>query len=84
MVSIERLSIMVEYNQIGSLTSLGRNHLVRTRSNSIRRGSYSGAASKNAKNSKNDLLKSAIEVNHSKSNAKLNKKTESNGKVSNK
>ncbi|ENN74204.1 uncharacterized protein LOC109540938 [Dendroctonus ponderosae] len=81
MVSIERLSIMVEYNQIGSLTSLGRNHLVRTRSNSIRRGSYSGAASKNAKTSKNDLLKSAIEVNHSKSSAKLNKKTESNGKV---
>ncbi|XP_066158049.1 major facilitator superfamily domain-containing protein 6 [Euwallacea fornicatus] len=77
MVSIERLSLMVEYNQIGSLTSLGRNHLARARSNSIRRGSYSGAA----KASKNDLLKSALEVNHSKSNAKLNKKTESNGKV---
>ncbi|CAG9762061.1 unnamed protein product [Ceutorhynchus assimilis] len=71
MVSCERLSIMVEYNQIGSLSSLGRNHLPRVRSNSIRRGSYSGA--QNTKVSKNDLLKSTIEVSHSKSNAKLNK-----------
>ncbi|KAL1493310.1 hypothetical protein ABEB36_011388 [Hypothenemus hampei] len=81
MVSFERLSIMVEYNQIGSLTSLGRNHLVRARSNSIRRGSYSGAASKNIKVSKNDLLKSTLEVNQNKSTVKLNKKTDSNGKV---
>lgn len=78
MVSCERLSLMVEYNQIGSLTSLGRNYIVRPRSNSIRRGSYSGAA----KASKNDLLKSALEVNHSRSNVKLNKRTESSGKVS--
>ncbi|XP_030748306.1 uncharacterized protein LOC115876613 [Sitophilus oryzae] len=81
MISSERLSLMVEFNQIGSLTSLGRNHSIRARSNSIRRGSYSGAATKNMKTSKNDLLKSAIEVNHTKSTAKLNKRTESNGQV---
>ncbi|XP_076261099.1 major facilitator superfamily domain-containing protein 6-like [Rhynchophorus ferrugineus] len=80
MVSIERLSLMVEFNQIGSLTSLGRHHAIRSRSNSIRRGSYSDA-SKNIKASKNDLLKSAIEVNHTKSTLKLNKRTDSNGQV---
>ncbi|XP_060516228.1 major facilitator superfamily domain-containing protein 6 [Cylas formicarius] len=74
MVSMERLSIMVEYNQIGSLTSLGRQHIIRARSNSIRRGSYSGAT-KNPKVSKSDLLKSALEVN-TKSSAKLNKLVE--------
>lgn len=90
MVSFERLSLMVEYNQIGSLTSLGRNYMVRTRSNSIRRGSV-GAPLKQAKstNSKIDLLKSAIEINQSKvstqnikiSNNHINKHNNSSGKV---
>ncbi|XP_050314309.1 uncharacterized protein LOC126748849 isoform X2 [Anthonomus grandis grandis] len=72
MVSFERLSLMVEYNQIGSLTSLGRNHLVRARSNSIRRGSYSGATKNPSKTSKNDLLNSNIEV-YSEFNSSTNK-----------
>lgn len=63
MVSFERLSLMIEYNQIGSLTSLGRrgDPEARNRSNSIRRGSYTPGSA-----SKVDLLKSALEVNHSK------------------
>ncbi|RZC39487.1 uncharacterized protein BDFB_000239, partial [Asbolus verrucosus] len=72
MVSFERLSLVIEYNQIGSLSSLGRskdhhNLIVRARSNSIRRGSYSSGMFKvtRSSNSKVDLLKSALEVNHS-------------------
>ncbi|KAJ8986223.1 hypothetical protein NQ317_009929 [Molorchus minor] len=86
MVSVERLSLMVEYNQIGSLTSLGRHHLVRTRSNSIRRGSL-GNPLKQAKstNSKIDILKSAIEINQSKnsnhSTNHINKNAISSGKI---
>ncbi|KAJ8950282.1 hypothetical protein NQ318_021137 [Aromia moschata] len=86
MVSLERLSLMVEYNQIGSLTSLGRHHLIRTRSNSMRRGSL-GNPLKQAKstNSKIDILKSAIEINQSKnahpSNNHINKNAASSGKI---
>ncbi|KAJ8926921.1 hypothetical protein NQ314_020773 [Rhamnusium bicolor] len=90
MVSFERLSLVVEYNQIGSLTSLGRNHAVRPRSNSIRRGSL-GAPLKQTKstNSKIDLLKSAIEINQSKnsnphfktSNNIISKQNNSSGKL---
>lgn len=65
MVSLERLSMFVEYNQIGSITSLGRVHLLRARSNSIRRGSLGSPVK--TKNSKTDLLKSAIEITHGKS-----------------
>ena len=77
MVSFERLSLVIEYNQIGSLTSLGRNRehalITRARSNSIRRGSYSSGMFKVAKgsSSKGDLLKSAIEVNHHKSSGQM-------------
>lgn len=72
MVSFERLSLMIEYNQIGSLTSLGRRGEIstgRSRSNSIRRGSYTiGMSNKPSQGSasKVDLLKSALEVNHSR------------------
>ena len=73
MVSLERLSIMIEYNQIGSITSLGKlsklehETIKRTRSNSIRRGSYNiGMFKSKGSASKVDLLKSALEVNHSK------------------
>lgn len=69
-----RLSLMIEYNQIGSLTSLRRflpqDHplMKRSRSNSIRRGSYSLGTCQHARSSasKVDILKSAIEVNNSK------------------
>lgn len=75
MVSFERLSLMIEYNQIGSLTSLGRrgDAELRNRSNSIRRGSYSFGTSKlpQGSASKVDLLKSALEVNHSKNSNPL-------------
>ncbi|CAH1964458.1 unnamed protein product [Acanthoscelides obtectus] len=68
MVSLERLTLMVEYNQIGSLTSLGRNHsIMRTRSSSIRRGSLgNNPVRTKSSNSKTDLLKSAIEITHGK------------------
>lgn len=99
MVSFERLSLMIEYNQIGSLTSLGRrfdpDNNVRNRSNSIRRGSYTiGMFNKPSQSStsKVDLLKSALEVNHSRksnphlknSNGYLNRQNNSSGKVCNK
>ncbi|XP_044256742.1 uncharacterized protein LOC123006376 [Tribolium madens] len=79
MVSFERLSLVIEYNQIGSLSSLGRHRepgsIIRTRSNSIRRGSYSSGmfnkAPRGSSNSKVDLLKSAIEVNHHKSSSQM-------------
>lgn len=81
MVSFERLSLMIEYNQIGSLTSLGRrgDSELRNRSNSIRRGSYSFGMSKPPQSSasKVDLLKSALEVNHSKNSNPLLKNSSS-------
>lgn len=85
MVSFERLSLMIEYNQIGSLTSLGRRGEIstgRSRSENIRRGSYTiGMSNKPSQGSasKVDLLKSALEVNHSRnSNPQLKN---SNGKI---
>lgn len=82
MVSFERLSLMIEYNQIGSLTSLGRRGEIgrsRSRSDSIRRGSYTiGMSNKPSQSSasKVDLLKSALEVNHSRnSNPQLKNST---------
>lgn len=91
MVSFERLSLMIEYNQIGSLTSLGRRSIkegdtvIRTSIPSIRRGSYSIGMFKTSRGSasKVDLLKSAIEVNqlrnfNNTSNCQLNN---SNNKV---
>lgn len=68
-----RLSLMIEYNQIGSLTSLGKHlhehpSIKRTRSNSMRRGSYSIGMFQPARGSasKVDLLKSAVEVSNGK------------------
>lgn len=72
MVSFERLSLMIEYNQIGSLTSLGRRGEIshstgRSGSDNIRRGSYTIGMPNKGSASKVDLLKSALEVNHSRS-----------------
>lgn len=85
MVSFERLSLMIEYNQIGSLTSLGRRGEISTgrcKSDNIRRGSYTiGMSNKSSQGSasKVDLLKSALEVNHSRnSNPQLKN---SSGKI---
>lgn len=84
MVSFERLSLVIEYNTIGSLTSLGRNsrsitndHMLisRARSSSIRRGSYNiiyvkpPRCSNSA--SKVDILNSALEINSRNSNPQL-------------
>lgn len=74
MVSFERLSLMIEYNQIGSLSSLGRlsrgetDPIKRARSNSIRRGSYNIGSTKQYRGSasKVDLLKSTSEVSHTR------------------
>lgn len=74
MVSFERLSLMIEYNQIGSLSSLGRlsrgegDSIKRARSNSIRRGSYNIGSIKQYRGStsKVDLLKSSTEVSHTR------------------
>lgn len=84
MVSFERLSLVMEYNSIGSLTSLRRSsksitneHMLisRARSSSIRRGSYSIGLVKphrgSTSASKVDLLKSANEVNDRNSNPQL-------------
>lgn len=69
MVSYERLHLMIEYNQIGSLSSLHRNyksdtnaqHFMRARSASIRRGSYSIGMIKSPRSaSKVDMLKSDV------------------------
>lgn len=74
MVSFERLSLMIEYNQIGSLSSLGRlsrgegDSIKRARSNSIRRGSYNIGSVKQYRGStsKVDLIKSSTEVSHTR------------------
>ncbi|XP_023026240.1 major facilitator superfamily domain-containing protein 6 [Leptinotarsa decemlineata] len=63
MVSMERLSLVVEYNPSGSITSLGRRHSVR-RHESMRRSSLGPLAKTRQSNSKIDLLKSALEINH--------------------
>lgn len=90
-----RLSLMIEYNQIGSLTSLGKflhEHpsIKRSRSNSMRRGSYCMGTYQPSRGSasKVDLLKSAVEVNNAKnSNPHLKNSSgylnlQTNGKVS--
>ncbi|XP_056647706.1 uncharacterized protein LOC130452445 [Diorhabda sublineata] len=56
-MSMERLSIMIEHSQIGSITSLGRH----SRSGIIRRGSLSKRQS--IPNARAELLKSANEIN---------------------
>uniref|UniRef100_A0ABK9NDY7 Major facilitator superfamily associated domain-containing protein n=1 Tax=Glossina morsitans morsitans TaxID=37546 RepID=A0ABK9NDY7_GLOMM len=73
-MSLERLSLMIKYNQIGSLTSLPRgsrgdihDHL------SIRRSSYNVESIRVPKHgigsaSKVDILRSALEINHKSSN----------------
>ncbi|XP_026461560.1 uncharacterized protein LOC113363284 [Ctenocephalides felis] len=71
MVSVERLSLMIKYNQIGSLTSLPRGSKSEldsyTRS---RRSSYNPEFTKGSKRgnsaSKVDLLKSALEIDGSR------------------
>nr|XP_022908220.1 uncharacterized protein LOC111419624 [Onthophagus taurus] len=70
MVSMERLSLMIEYNQIGSLTSLGR-----TRSSSVVRRSSSGAIKFRGSASKVDLIKSTMEVNNRNSNPQFKNST---------
>ncbi|XP_073826978.1 uncharacterized protein isoform X2 [Musca autumnalis] len=73
-MSLERLSLMIKYNQIGSLSSLPRgsrgdihDHL------SIRRSSYNVESLRVPKHgigsaSKVDILRSALEINHKSSN----------------
>ncbi|XP_065356883.1 uncharacterized protein LOC135951205 isoform X2 [Calliphora vicina] len=73
-MSLERLSLMIKYNQIGSLSSLPRGsrgdiheHL------SIRRSSYNVESLRSPKHyigsaSKVDILRSALEINHKSSN----------------
>lgn len=86
MVSFERLSLVIEYNQIGSLSSLGRSrgehvNIIRTRSNSIiRRRSDLDGITKATRGSvpKVDLLKSTLEVNNSRNSNSLLLKSHSN------
>ncbi|KAM7354690.1 uncharacterized protein ACRADG_006261 isoform 1-T1 [Cochliomyia hominivorax] len=73
-MSLERLSLMIKYNQIGSLSSLPRgsrgdihDHL------SVRRSSYNVESLRSPKHgigsaSKVDILRSALEINHKSSN----------------
>ncbi|XP_017769290.1 PREDICTED: uncharacterized protein LOC108557327 [Nicrophorus vespilloides] len=74
MVSFERLSLIIEYNQVGSLTSLGRfvNKMDGEVLKRARRGSDSFGMFKRSRGSasKVDLLKSATEVNHSRNSFK--------------
>lgn len=89
MVSFERLSLMIEYNQIGSLSSLGRSRLIdptdpfmkRARSNSIRRGSYSTANPKHSSGllSKQLNISGKITVDRNGSAPKLVQRTSSIG-----
>ncbi|KAL3289336.1 hypothetical protein HHI36_022774 [Cryptolaemus montrouzieri] len=72
MVSCERLSLMIEYNQIGSLSSLGksREHGLGIGKNNFRRGSYTVDTRGRGSSSKVDLLRSAVEINMKKSSSK--------------
>lgn len=77
-MSQERLSLMIKYNQIGSLTSLPRGSRGDvTDSLSRRRSSYNiefvRAPKGGGSASKVDLLKSALEINHKVSNSHLRK-----------
>ncbi|XP_075153062.1 uncharacterized protein LOC142226759 isoform X2 [Haematobia irritans] len=83
-MSLERLSLMIKYNQIGSLSSLPRgsrgdihDHL------SIRRSSYNVESLRVPKHgigsaSKVDILRSALEINHKSSNNSVLSKAENN------
>ncbi|XP_044765408.1 uncharacterized protein LOC123321737 [Coccinella septempunctata] len=72
MVSHERLSLMIEYNQIGSVSSLGksREYSLGIEKNSFRRGSYTVDTRARGSASKVDLLRSAVEINMKKSSSK--------------
>ncbi|KAG5899979.1 hypothetical protein JTB14_034548 [Gonioctena quinquepunctata] len=80
MVSMERLSLMVEYNQIGSITSLGRGHHLR-RSSSLRRGSLGQPLKTKQSNSKTDILKSTLDINHLRSTRRNSERDSSNNKL---
>lgn len=74
-MSQERLSLMIKYNQVGSLTSLSRSKadiesLIR------RRSSYTISSTRGGSTSKVDLLKSALEINHSKTSNPILQKDE--------
>ncbi|XP_067623972.1 uncharacterized protein [Eurosta solidaginis] len=83
-MSLERLSLMIKYNQIGSLTSLPRgsradihDHLSHRRSSYNvestrvpRHGSHIGSASKV------DILRSALDINHKSSNNSVSSKAD--------
>uniref|UniRef100_A0A1I8PID4 Major facilitator superfamily associated domain-containing protein n=1 Tax=Stomoxys calcitrans TaxID=35570 RepID=A0A1I8PID4_STOCA len=83
-MSLERLSLMIKYNQIGSLSSLPRgsrgdihDHL------SIRRSSYNVESLRVPKHgigsaSKVDILRSALEINHKSSNNSVLSKADNN------
>lgn len=87
-MSLERLSLMIKYNQIGSLTSLPRGSRADIHDHfTQRRSSYNiepvraprigpGSASKV------DLLKSALEINHKVSNNSVLSKAEKNSNQS--
>lgn len=75
-MSQERLSLMIKFNQIGSLTSLPRGSKVDLPDSlSHRRSSYNIEFVKTTKSggsaSKVDLLKSALEINHRSSNTSV-------------
>ncbi|XP_017154293.1 uncharacterized protein LOC108163489 isoform X3 [Drosophila miranda] len=82
-MSLERLSLMIKYNQIGSLSSLPRGSRADIHDHlSVRRSSYNveslrgvprhGVIGSSA--SKVDILRSALEINHkSSNNSMLNK-----------
>lgn len=72
MVSYERLSLMIECNQIGSVSSLGksREYSLGIEKHSFRRGSYNVDTRTRGSASKVDLLRSAVEINMKKSSSK--------------
>ncbi|KAL7040264.1 hypothetical protein ACKWTF_000330 [Chironomus riparius] len=79
-MSQERLSLMIKYNQIGSLSSLSRGSKTDIDSVVRRRSSYSISATspKGGSASKVDLLKSALEINHGKISNHMLRKDDKN------
>ncbi|XP_070494972.1 major facilitator superfamily domain-containing protein 6 isoform X2 [Chironomus tepperi] len=79
-MSQERLSLMIKYNQIGSLSSLSRGSKADIDSLVRRRSSYSISATspKGGSASKVDLLKSALEINHGKISNNMLRKDDKN------
>ncbi|XP_064535318.1 uncharacterized protein LOC135426224 isoform X2 [Drosophila montana] len=76
-MSLERLSLMIKYNQIGSLTSLPRGSRADIHDHlSVRRSSYNVESLRGVPRhgnignsaSKVDILRSALEINHKSSN----------------